>query len=436
MSTKSESSSPKTSSGLIRWIRRWGIGVVLVLVAVSVVIFLAKKLPARENKQESSPRPPVPVHVMPIELAAGINDTFKVPGGVEPSRVVRIGAEVPGEVRAYAGRGDKIVTKSLDSKIVPGPKAAGMIDEGELVKKGQPLLYLDTDRLRAEYERALAGHEFRKQEFARYEELLSTKLRTNAQMDQARNGLAVAKAILDLAAVNLQRAYICAPGPGMLNVLPVEIGEYVTKGMTVAEIVEMDPAKVIVDVPERDTHYMALGQEQAIAIRHGGQVIENIVGKVSYISELADPITRTTRIEILIPNPKDAEGGRRLRSGQIVLAKLRRRIIKEAIMIPLRAVIPTIDENGQSRYVVYLVEDGKAQRREVQLDRAVIQGDKIRIRAGLKPGEALIVEGNRFVGPGQVVRVVPKASPKLPRDESAPKAPAEKPTVTQPANGS
>jgi multidrug efflux pump subunit AcrA (membrane-fusion protein) len=109
---------------------------------------------------------------------------------------------------------------------------------------------------------------------------------------------------------------------------------------------------------------------------------------------LADEQTRATRVEVTVRN-----NPRLLRSGQIVRARLTRRVLRDVIMIPLAAVIPL--ESGNE---VYVEENGAAQRRSVRL--GLIQGLLVQVEEGLSPGERLIVAGHRLVGPGQSVNVV------------------------------
>ena len=116
-------------------------------------------------------------------------------------------------------------------------------------------------------------------------------------------------------------------------------------------------------------------------------------------SELADEHTRTSRLEITVDNRE-----RLLRSGQIVRARLTRRVLNDVIMIPLGSVIPL--ERGR---VVYVVEGGQAQRRLVEL--GFIKGRSVQILAGVEAGDLLIVAGHRFVGPGQPVTIVSDERP-------------------------
>ena len=121
----------------------------------------------------------------------------------------------------------------------------------------------------------------------------------------------------------------------------------------------------------------------------------SLTGTITFISELADPRTRTTRMEITLDNKQ-----RLLRSGQIVHVSLTRQILKDAVLIPLLAVIPMEDSKA-----VYVVNSTQAKRRDVKI--GIIRGDKIQIRSGLEPGDKLIIAGHRFVAPGQKVNIVP-----------------------------
>jgi RND family efflux transporter MFP subunit len=173
------------------------------------------------------------------------------------------------------------------------------------------------------------------------------------------------------------------------------VGEYVTMmpRTTVAEIVDTSVVKVAVELPERDTAFLSIGQKVDVVADIKGREV-SLAGRTTFISQLADARTRCTRMEITVANQEGL-----LRSGQIVHVRLTRQILKDAILVPLAAVIPM--ENGKA---VYVVESSKSQRRNVEL--GMIRGDRVQIRSGLKPGDQLIVAGHRFVAPGQKVEIV------------------------------
>jgi len=297
-------------------------------------------------------------------------DTFDLPAAVEPNRIVTVAAEVAGGVER-----------------IP-PK------EGSTVQAGDLLVQLNTDLIGPQVEIARAQFDRDKIQYERMSALVKTDATSRSDLDDATTKLATSKAQLKEVQARLERTRIIAPIAGILNDLPAEEGEYVQEGTAVAEIVETDPVKVVVQAPERDVPFFSVGQKAAVLADIKGRE-QSAAGTITFISELADPQTRSTRMEITVAN-KDGL----LRSGQIVRARLTRRILENVIMIPLLAVIPM--EDGKA---VYVVESGLAQRRDVKL--GIIKGDRIQVTEGLQPGDQLIISGHRFVAPTQKVNVVP-----------------------------
>jgi membrane fusion protein (multidrug efflux system) len=313
------------------------------------------------------------VKVTAITVAAEpeIADTVDLPAVVEPNRIVTVSAEGDGRIEWI------------------GPK------EGDIVRAGDPLMRLNTDLLQAQFDRADAQVKFNQTEFDRIKGLVEKGAATAKEFDSAAAQLAINKAVLEECRVRLARAQIAAPMTGVLNELPVEVGEYVTMMplTTLAKIVDIDTVKVAVEVPERDIVFLSVGQKADVVLDTRDQPVV-LTGTTTFISQVADEQTRSTRVEITLPNREHL-----LRSGQIVHVRLLRQVLHDTILIPLLAVIPM--EDGRA---VYVVEGGKAQRRNVEL--GIIKGNRIQIRRGLKPGDKLIVAGHRFVAPGQNVEIV------------------------------
>jgi len=398
MSDRTINSSAPRPRPAGRWkrIRSLLISTVVLGAAVGGVVAV-KNLPDPPPPPPPQPTPPKLVRVQVVQPRELI-DSFILPGVVEANRVVKVAAEV-------AGRIEKILVR-----------------EGQDGTKDQVLIELNTDLLQAEYDRAKAQSEYDRRDLARVSDLAKRGVATTAELDQSRTKAAASQAAFDAAATNLRRARILAPIPGVIDSIPVEIGEYVTPGMTVVEIVDIDTVKVAIDVPERDAPWVQLGQEETIFLE--GRFARQVVAPVSYVSELADAKTRTTRAELNVENPP-VNGMRVLRSGQIVRVEMRRRVIDNAILVPLETVIPQ-EENGQPSYAVYVVEDGKAVRKNVRL--GVLKGGQngggvkdtqVQIVSGLAAGDRLIVANQRYVGPGQPVLVQGEAPAKAGADNSA-----------------
>lgn len=368
--------------------RRW-LGRVIppsLVVVAAILVGVVVWMPATVTPVPPSEIPPINVTVQPVQEIPEFADTFELTAIVEPERVVQVAAEVAGRIERFA---ERIRPTRFRGRVIPSGVA---IDEGEPISAGDPLIYLNKDLAQARFDQAQAQFEFDQREYRRIMDLYEREATSKTELDDAGTKRAISRATLDEAARQLERTTIMAPVSGILNRLLVEVGEYVAIGDPVAEIVNIDQVKVVVDVPERDVHYLNVGDNVEVEARTRGDAV--FTGQVTYISELANSSTRTTRLEITMDNHNHV-----LRSGQIVRAKLTRRVLEDIIMIPLGAVIPL--EHG---HAVYIVVDDHAERREVEL--GFIKGRTVQILRGLQSDDRLIVAGHRYVGPGQTVTVV------------------------------
>jgi membrane fusion protein (multidrug efflux system) len=362
-------------------------GLLSTVTLARMVLFPARETPPAET-------PSVNIETEVVAAQPELADEFSLPAVVEANRVVDVSAEVSGRIERIHGR------------------------EGAAYRAGDRLIDLNTDLLKAEYESAAANARHAAIRYRRISNLHKEGSVTDRDLDQAEADLAVANAAADAARARLDRAVIVAPINGVLNRVPVEEGEYVGEGAPVAQMVEIDTVKVVIQVPEREVQYFKTESDaraasitdppptaRVMATIRGREI--SLEGTITYIAQLADPQTRSTRMEITLDNRE-----RLLRSGQIVRAWLTRRVLRDVIMVPLAAVIP--QEEGQA---VYIVNDGKAERRDVRL--GLIKGRAVRILSGLKPGDSLVVAGHRFVAPGQPVKVIGR-TPVGPRSSSQP----------------
>jgi membrane fusion protein (multidrug efflux system) len=353
---------------------RKAVKLVIVLAAIGALVGVG--LGVSGNKKDIPPAEvaPVKVTVIPVVAEPTFADTFELPGVVEPNKVVEVSAEGDGKVEWI------------------GPR------KGAAVRAGEPLMRLNTDLLEAQFQVAQAQAGNNQTEFDRIKGLVEKGAAPSRDLDAAATQLAISKAQLEEARVRLARARIAAPMTGVLNDVLVEEGEYVTAvpATKVAEIVDTSVVKVATEVPERDVPFLSVGDKAEVRVDVRGRQT-TLTGTTTFISQLANARTRSTRLEIMLPNQEGL-----LRSGQIVHVRLTRQILKDTILIPLLAVIPM--EDGKA---VYIVESSKAVRRMVEL--GAIKGDRVQIRSGLQPGDQLIVAGHRFVAPGQNVDIVPES---------------------------
>ncbi|MDP6637464.1 MAG: efflux RND transporter periplasmic adaptor subunit [Phycisphaerae bacterium] len=364
----------------------------------ALLIVLAGLGGCEEKKKKPAPkRPPVNVSVMTIVPLASKADTFDLHAKVEPNRVVHLAAEVDGRIEEILCEEGTRVTAGPDSK---------------------PIFKINTDLLAARLKQIKAQCDIDRLDYERLEKYRASRTATEAELERSREKANASKAALDEAQAMLDRTQIFPPINGVLNQRHVEKGDYVQPGKVIAEIVDADTVKIVAHVPERDIHFLKLGDRARILYTYRRQR-RTRDASITYISRLAHERSLTTKIEVKIDN-SDGE----FFSGQIVKLRLRRRTLKNVIMVPLDSVIPIPREDGRSQYRAYVMEDGKAkQRNGLVIDLSFIEGKNVRVVSGLKADDKLIIEGHRLAGPEREVK------PKEPKDK------AESQSTTQPEKG-
>ncbi len=168
-------------------------------------------------------------------------------------------------------------------------------------------------------------------------------------------------------------------------------GMYMGPGERYYRIADLSTMWVYVTIFEYQLDDVHVGQPTKLSLPYRpGEVLE---GKVIYIYPYVDPKTRQIRVRLEFPNPD-----LRLKPAMYADVVLETRLPDKQVLAPLDAVIDTGTQKeieGEMRHIGYAyveVGKGKFEPREVQLG-AELEGGKLQILAGLKPGEKVVVSG-------------------------------------------
>lgn len=203
--------------------------------------------------------------------------------------------------------------------------------------------------------------------------------RYDAALDQARTRLAALgqrRIELEIARKQLADTRILAPFDGAVQARIAGVGEYVAAGMPVLRLVETDPLRLRLEVPERDSVLVRLGQ-RVVATAEGETVVHE--GTIARLSPAIDESNRMLVVEADVPN----EGG--LRPGLFARARIIVNPNEPGLSIPANCLVTFA---GIEKVVT--VEEGKA------LERTVTTGrrgpDWIEILGGLTDGEQVVLD--------------------------------------------
>ncbi len=365
----------------------------------------AAPIPTAEASADAIPEVttiPVSRHVWPTKI--------RVHGSLIPDEAALLGAKVPGRV------------------------AEVLVDAGDVVEAGQPLMRLDTAQLVLEVKHAesllaqacaaigMEPHESTddivpdnspvvRQEKALLDQAQVTLDRTRrlrqsgaateeeltdaeaahkvaaARYAASLNSLAekvalikVRRSELAVAENNLRESEIVAPFAGVVQQRSTAAGSYLREGDAVATIVRCDRLRFLGSVPEKHAHLVRPGQPVEVYVRHESEPRSVVVSR---LRPVIDPNSRALMFEADVPNP-----GCTLQPG--VFAEAEVTVVPDAqeLALPASAVI---EFAGVEK--VWRVVDGQAE--QVPIRTGESRGDMVTIVEGLKEGDEVVVDASR-----------------------------------------
>lgn len=220
-------------------------------------------------------------------------------------------------------------------------------------------------------------------EGARFEE----KQATQGQAHAANGQLTEAKK-------HLADCELRAPISGFVGMKRVDVGDTVSAGSAIFSVLDLDPVKVRVGIPEAEISKVHNGARADVTIPS----LDNrqFEGKVEAVGYSADSVSRTFTTKIAISNPTHV-----LRAGMISESRVYDSVMVDVLAVPSIAVVH--DLRGLPLVYVYDATRQRVFARRVEIGYLV--GDEVEIKSGLKPDEQIVVAGQQNVHEGSLVRI-------------------------------
>jgi HlyD family secretion protein len=407
------------------------IGVGVVLIGAVVTANLARRSGGRTAVQAADVK------------RASIASTVRAPGRVQPETMVKLSANVPGEVVRLA------------------------VKEGDRVRKGQFLLQLDDTQYRAQVREARASLEAARsnlrlaeaafdqsdaslkrkeslfaQKLVSPEELESAHTQRNsdrARVDANREDAQRAEAALQAAEDNLRKTRFIAPIDGIVTQLNIEEGEIVVvgtmnnPGTVILTVANMSGMKVEADVDETDVTSISLGQTATVKVdAFPDTTFQGRVVEIANSPKIEDQGTQEQQtnfeVDVLIDNPPGT-----LRPGMTADVEIKTAAKDSVVTVPIQSVVARTPEDlepprkakkkpgvqaaaappqnapgGKVEEIkgIFLIVEGKAQFRKVKT--GIASDTDFEVQGDLKPGEKVITGPFRVLRtlkPGTAVRI-------------------------------
>lgn len=230
-------------------------------------------------------------------------------GTVEPVHVARVGANVSGRIEQV------------------------LVQEGDTVVEGEVLAILDNREAGAAVRELEARLEYATSDVERYRRLFRSGNTSAASKDQSEANFRSAEAALEAARVRLQEHFVRAAisGDVMRSEMQLDVGDLVTAGKVLFVLGNPSHLWVEAEVDEEDIPRVMVGQKVLIrADAFEGQALE---GRIKEITPFGDPIARTYRVHIALPEDTPLLAGMTTELNIILREEL------DALLVPSSAVV-------------------------------------------------------------------------------------------------
>jgi multidrug efflux system membrane fusion protein len=301
------------------------------------------------------------VTVQPLEARTYLN-TIKLQARTEADKIVTISAETMGVIRSLP------------------------VAKGSLVQQGQNICGIDVGAREAQLAEANAARATRQIEYDAARRLNEKGHVSKSQLAAARAAYDGSQAAVMARQVELDRTSIKAPFDGILDKLPLKVGDFISVGQPCGTIIDKDPLLVVGYVAENQIKRLSVGAEGRASLATG----ETVGGVIRYIAETPNMATRTFRVELEVEN-KDL----RLRDG--VSADLE---LQTGDVLATRIPQGILSLSDDGKLGVRVIDQGRVAFRRVDIISDNMDGVLV---TGLKARENVIIAGGEFTRDGRQV---------------------------------
>ncbi len=263
-----------------------------------------------------------------------------------------------------------------------------LVDEGQSVTQGQPLLKMDDVLLQAQLKQAQASATQAQKAYDRAKELYTKGYLSAAALEQNEASQQTTAAALATAQTQLSLATVRAPVSGVVTSRKAVLGQIVQQGSELFRIVRDSRLELNMQVVEGDLHHITPNMAATVTSESTGPV----TGTVRIVTPMVDPSTRLGVARVSVPWSSG------LRPGMFAQGRIEAGT-QDVMTVPQSAVV--YSENAPGAFVVGA--DNKAHRHKVTLGDHL--GNTVIIKDGLAAGDRVVTIGAGFLNDGDLVKL-------------------------------
>ena len=320
----------------------------------------------KKDGEEKDKETPVPVEVAVIQQGA-IESFIRSTANLEAEQKVKVFSQ-----------GARLVVERY-------------VEEGDIVEEGDLLLRLQDDEQRSALARAENEHEKATREYEQQERLFEKELISEETFNNATYNVEQLRISLEDSKRELSYTEVRAPFSGTITGRYVNVGDQVTIGQHLFDLIDFDSIVARIYIPEKELRRLRVNH--AAWVQAQGIGAERRTGAVSRISPIVDPQTGTVKVTVALM------GRHGLRPGMYVDVKLITDIHKDAVLVPKRALVYDQDQ-------IFVYRLGEERRVERMLIAPILEDREfVEPVEGFEPGDQIVVAGQAGLKDNALVRL-------------------------------
>ena len=369
---------------------------------------------------ENTAARPVAVRVVPVEQRQVRRNVESV-GSLFPLDEVTVSSEVEGRVeQVLVDVGDHVSSGQTIVKVVPTELQLTLDQQRASLQQARARLGIPNNgeelkdvRGAAEVKKAAADLADAEQKYQRAKTLYEKGLSPKQNFDEAESHLNAARAAYDLAVQTVENlraqltqsraatalaqkkvndSIIRAPFAGQVKERSVTQGQYLKVQTPVMVIVNVDPMRVRLRVPEKMAAWVKTGQEVTVSVE--AYPDRKFTGKISRINPSVDQQSRAFEVEALVENREAL-----LKPGFFVKATIPSSFVVDGLFVPQDALLYVYGV-----YKVFVLDGNTVKEKEVKIGER--SGDDVEIVEGLSQGDRIALAGKgQALKEGTIVEV-------------------------------
>ena len=265
-------------------------------------------------------------------------------------------------------------------------------EKGDYISAGEVIAKIDDELFAAQLTAAKAAYQQLEKEVSRFTRLQAQNAVTSQKLEEIKLNFEAAEAKYISAKRQLEDTKIKAPVSGFIEDDFIEVGQFISGGSNVCNIIDADNLKLNIAISEQNYRSIQLGQ--SVNISSSIYPSQQFEGKITYIGKKADAGNKFD-VEVKVINDND----NLLKAGMFVTASVTQEQNAAGIYVPRKAINGSLKDAS-----VFVVENGESSLRQVVIG-DVIEG-QVGIMSGLAPGDEVVTEGNYSIYEGAQVKVM------------------------------